>query len=86
MIGNCLMCDTLFVNVVGIVNLSERKGAKGKNMLDDQVCQMSILKYVIFKYEKLQERFTDKLQLLHCPTCSELVYDLFFFMVNYFSS
>ncbi len=37
MIGNCIMCDSYFVNTVGVVTLSERKGGKGKDMLNDQV-------------------------------------------------
>jgi hypothetical protein len=64
MMGNCNMCDSYFINVVGVVKLSERRGAKGKELLGDQ-------------YGKLQEKFTNKLELLHCPTCSELVYEFF---------
>ncbi|KAL0490454.1 hypothetical protein AKO1_009537 [Acrasis kona] len=65
MIGNCMMCDSFFVNVVGIVDLAENRGAKGKDVLSEQ-------------YESVQNKYTDKPELLHCPTCTELVYGIRF--------
>ena len=55
--------------VVGIVDLQEYKGSHGKDVLEQE------------KYVPLQKKYTlgdSRIQLLHCPTCTELCHGVRF--------
>eukprot|EP01103_Thecamoeba_quadrilineata_P015927 TRINITY_DN5177_c0_g1_i2.p1 TRINITY_DN5177_c0_g1~~TRINITY_DN5177_c0_g1_i2.p1 ORF type:complete len:133 (+),score=23.75 TRINITY_DN5177_c0_g1_i2:123-521(+) len=63
-IVNCVLCDSYFVVVINVVDLSNYSGKKGKDLL-------------LNSYEKQQQQLNPSHPIfLRCPHCLELIHSM----------